>query len=104
MVRPATFVVSIVRVDALVVLMMFASYTETLPVPQSGSVTRSYWYQTTETEPAFPACTHGHSTVVPGCVTVSGFDQVTPWSVDQASWTEFARVVSSRPQPPLVPL
>ena len=39
------------------------------------------WYQTTETLPASPAATHGQNTrVLPGAVTVIGFDHVFPRS------------------------
>src|SRR4051794_21964708 len=93
--RPTTFAVAMVRFPEMVALMTLALYTDTLPVPQSGSVTRSYWYQTTDTEPGPPACTHGHSTVVPGCATVIGVDQLCPWSVDQAKWIELAAGVAA---------
>src|SRR2546423_15697308 len=73
-----------------------AAITETLPVPQSGSVTRSYWYQTTPTLPALPAVTHGQSTRWPACrATVRGALQVWPPSVETAIWTEFASGVAA---------
>src|SRR2546423_14267598 len=73
-----------------------AAITETSPVPQSGSVTRSYWYQTTPTLPALPAVIQGQSTRWPAWrATVRGALQVWPPSVDTAIWTELASGVAA---------
>src|SRR4030088_1532989 len=82
---------------------MLEFITDTFPVPQSGSVTRSYWYQTTETLPALPAVTQGHTRRVPGCATVIGWLQVLPKSLVQIMFTELASGVAAPVHPPPVP-
>src|SRR5690242_5656494 len=93
--------------DALpAALVIDASITLMWPVWQSRSgcpSCGSVWYQTTETLPASPAAIHGHSTRVPGCVTVIGVDQVLPRSFVYMSMIEFGAGVSAPLQPPLVP-
>ena len=71
--------------------LIVAAITETFPVPQSGSVTRSYWYQTTPTLPVSPAVTHGHSRRCPvRRATTFGALHVLPPSLDTDISTEFA--------------
>src|SRR5437660_4940969 len=71
---------------------------------RSGSPScASVWYQTTETLPASPATSHGQSTRVSGCATVSGADHVLPRPLVESSMIEFAAGVGAPLQPPLVP-
>src|SRR5438105_15623381 len=92
--------------DLLVAFESDASMTWMCPVWQSRSGSpscASVWYQTTETLPASPATSHGQSTRVSGCATVSGADHVLPRSLVESSMIEFAAGVGAPLQPPLVP-